>query len=118
MQSKRTGLAMAMVAFGLWGTLAGCSSSCRQWVTPSPRYFAGGGWEIDYVAPAAGTAYLVEQNSHALLLTKSLEAGEHLTLDPEPVEALVKRAKCGSGPANPALYFVPQGAEAETPAVK
>jgi hypothetical protein len=117
-KGKRVGLVMAAVAAELLGSLAGCSPSHRRWAIPNAQYFVGGGWEIDYTTPVTGTVYLVEQNSRTLLLTKSLQAGEHLAYDAPAMESLVKRAGHPSGQPMPALYFVPNEPTAKTPADK
>ena len=43
---------------------------------PAHRYLVGGGFEIEYVAPANGTAYWVEESTQMILETKSLNSGD------------------------------------------
>jgi hypothetical protein len=43
---------------------------------PGEEYLVGGGMMIDWEAPAAGTAYLVEKVSGKIIETRSLNAGD------------------------------------------
>ena len=43
---------------------------------PKHQYLVGGGFEIEYVAPANGTAYWVEESTQKILETKSLSSGD------------------------------------------
>jgi len=76
---------------------------------PHSRYLVGGGLSIEYIAPANGTAYWVEETTQRILETKSLNSGDKAEfggggVDPDSVkEALgidIKDAKF-------TLYFVP-----------
>jgi hypothetical protein len=103
-------------------TLPGCGSSMigptddfNSNGLPKQKYLVGGGLDVEWVAPQAGTAYLVEQNTRKIVVTKSLEAGERFEFSPgsaEPKEAKqifgVEMSKLKF-----MLYFVP--AEAAMP---
>ena len=43
---------------------------------PKHQYLVGGGFEIEYVAPANGTAYWVEESTQKILETKSVSSGD------------------------------------------
>ncbi|MCK4628888.1 MAG: hypothetical protein KAT56_07780, partial [Sedimentisphaerales bacterium] len=76
---------------------------------PKHQYLVGGGFEIEYVAPANGTAYWVEESTQKILETKSLNSGDKAefgggAMDPAQVKQLLgidlKDVKF-------MLYFVP-----------
>jgi len=66
---------MAAVAFGV--LVAGCTSSHL----PRNGKVVGGGLLIDWRAPTAGTAILVETVSDRIVVTESLEQGDLFTFD-------------------------------------
>jgi hypothetical protein len=66
---------MAVVAFGV--LVAGCTSSHL----PRNGKVVGGGLLIDWRAPTAGTAILVETVSDRIVVTQSMEAGDAFTFD-------------------------------------
>lgn len=96
-------------------SLAGCSAlsiSSKGPLTnsgiPHRRYLVGGGFSIEYIAPANGTAYWAEETTDKLLETKSLNSGDRAEfggdMDPDLVKQLlgidIKDAKF-------TFYFVP-----------
>jgi hypothetical protein len=106
---------VTVVSASMLLSLAGCfslSTSSEGPFTksgiPHSRYLVGGGFSIEYIAPANGTAYWVEETTEKLLQTKSLNSGDKADfgdgMDPDSVkQALgidVKDAKF-------TLYFVP-----------
>ena len=60
-------------------SLAGCSSltssSCdfNSKGLPNQKYFVGGGLDIQWRAPQPGTAYLVEEKTGRIVITKSID---------------------------------------------
>jgi hypothetical protein len=58
--------------------LGGCSTerSLQPDGLPGDEYLVGGGMMIDWEAPAAGTAYLVEKVSGKIIETRSLKPGD------------------------------------------
>ena len=66
---------MTVVAFGV--LVAGCTSSHL----PRNGKVVGGGLLIDWRAPTAGTAILVETVSDRIIVTESLEEGDLFTFD-------------------------------------
>ncbi len=46
---------------------------------PDDQYLVGGGLMIDWEAPAAGTAYLVEKSTGKIIETRSMEAGDNFS---------------------------------------
>ena len=66
---------MAAVAFGV--LVAGCTSSHL----PRNGKVVGGGLLIEWRAPSAGTAILVETVSDRIVVTESLEQGDIFTFD-------------------------------------
>ena len=79
---------------------------------PAARYQVGGGFEIDYTAPADGTVYVVDQTSKRILTMESLEEGDNFSFsffaygDEYSALGLVPSAKI-------ALYFVPVSTQPE-----
>ena len=92
--------------------LAGCSGLSTEGPLtkngiPHSRYLVGGGFSIEYVAPANGTVYWVEETTQKILQTKSVNSGdkaEFSGLDPDSVKQALgidfKDTKF-------TLYFVP-----------
>jgi len=62
---------LAMIAVGL--ALAGCTTSHL----PKRARLVGGGLDIRYSPPAAGTVILIERTSGRMVATKSLEGNGH-----------------------------------------
>jgi hypothetical protein len=94
-------------------SLAGCvspsSGKFRANSLPDERYLVGGGFSIEYVAPADGTVYWVEETTEKILQMKSVASGEKVEfgsegMDPEEVKKVLgielKDAKF-------TLYFIP-----------
>ncbi len=69
--------AVVLVAFGL--ALAGCSTPRQLQADglPDEQYLVGGGVMIDWKAPAAGVAYLVEKTTGKIIETRSMEAEDN-----------------------------------------
>jgi hypothetical protein len=63
------------------GLLAGCRTSppLQADGLPGEQYLVGGGMMIDWEAPEAGTAYLVEKTSGKIVETRSLAKGDSYT---------------------------------------
>ena len=115
MKSNYSILTIAYVSMLL--CLAGCSAlptssegAFTESGIPHSRYLVGGGFSIEYIAPANGTAYWVEETSGKILQTKSMNSGDKAefgggSLDPEQIkQALgidIKDTKF-------TLYFVPE----------
>jgi len=114
MKSNYSIVTIACVSMLLF--LAGCSTlstSSEGPFTkngiPHSRYLVGGGFSIEYTAPANGTAYWVEETTGKILETKSLNSGDKAEFggaspDPDSVKQVlgidIKDAKF-------TLYFVP-----------
>jgi hypothetical protein len=58
---------------------------------PNQKYLVGGGLQIEWVAPQKGTAYLVEETTGKIVMTKSLQPGD--TFEFSPGQADPKEAK-------------------------
>jgi hypothetical protein len=67
-----------MMILGLALLLGGCRSSGPfDWRgLPREHYYVGGGYDLDYTAPIAGTLYIVEKRTDKLIGTKSMAKGE------------------------------------------
>lgn len=96
--------------------VAGCGTVSTSSVfddngLPRDRYYVGGGFRLDFGAPAKGTAYVVEEISNQLIGTKSLENDERFEVDIDPREEDVhmRLKSIGVDPVNMklGLYFVP-----------
>jgi len=106
---RNTGAVLAVVLAAIW--LGGCSSVSRPIIMgsgiPEDKYLVGGGWEINYTAPADGTVCLVERSSYKLLETTTVEEGDtyEKSIDPhaDELEALGISPKT----AKFQLFFVP-----------
>ncbi|MEM6334621.1 MAG: hypothetical protein AAF823_14915 [Planctomycetota bacterium] len=76
---------------------------------PDDRYIVGGGFSIEYVARADGTAIWADQATERILATYSLEEGEPVEIAADPNDDAV-RAIFGNDleDARPMLYFLPE----------
>jgi hypothetical protein len=79
---------------------------------PAKEFLAGGGFQINYVAPSDGTAYWVEETTQKILETRSVKKGEPVefggSAEPESVKGVlgIEMAE-----ARFTFYFVPAKAE-------
>ena len=74
---------------------------------PKHQYLVGGGFVIEYVAPANGTAYWVEETTQKILETKSLSSGDKAEFkggDPEQIKQVLG---IDFADIKLTLYFVP-----------
>jgi hypothetical protein len=106
----------AMLAMGL--ALAGCTTSHL----PKGARLVGGGLDIRYSSPTAGTVILIERTSGRIVATKSLEGNGHeFHFSPNSFDngdvlaamfstALEKQGEVAHVPTNTffQLYFVPE----------
>lgn len=92
--------------------LAGCSALSEDPLTksgiPHSRYLVGGGFSIEYVAPANGTAYWVEETTEKILETKSVNSGDKVEFGGGVDFRLMEQALgIDMKDAKFTLYFVP-----------
>lgn len=105
----------AIISAGL--LVSGCATTgggaFRSDGVPAKEYYVGGGYQVYYSAPVAGTAYLVEESSGKLLVTESLRSGEMFTCDFDPTseesQSIFKTLGIEPAQAKLSLYFVPEG---------
>jgi len=109
---KQIGMALGLLAsLGL----AGCGVSPqtdRQFTPrgiPAREYLVGGGFHIDYTAPAEGTVYWVEETTAKILETRSVTDDENVEFKMD-VEAEALRQLLGIeiAKAKLSLYFIPR----------
>ncbi len=110
-RAGRHGLAFTSTTVLAGLLLTGCSSWQPQFDPngiPAARYRVGGGFEIDYRAPATGTAMVVEETSRRVWVTQSLDELETFSFRMEAGDpALHERLGPNAGQASFSLYFVP-----------
>jgi len=97
-------------------TLTGCASFTSNMGgdfnskgLPNQKYYVGGGLEIKWRSLQAGTAYLVEEKTGKLVMTKSIGVGEEFEFSPgsaEPAEA-EKYFGIEMSELKFSLYFIP-----------
>lgn len=84
---------------------------CAENGLPPGAHVVGGGVQIDWTVPQAGTVILVEKTTGRTVATKSVAAkGDSFTFDAsQEGDALVLKAAFGAIPSNAhfVLYFVP-----------
>jgi hypothetical protein len=99
--------------------VSGCSMSDRsafRWdAIPQDRYIVGGGWNIDFTAPASGTAVLVEMSTRRLIETKSMAEGDTYRQSFDPGQSELKDMGIEPKWARFQLYFVPAEAAKSCP---
>lgn len=107
---------LALVAL----TLAGCSGnrSLQAGGLPDDEYLVGGGMMIDWEAPAAGTAFLVEKTTGKIVETRSLEKGDRFSFSlasgPQ-LKAFEQAIGINFSEARLLLYFEPDAKKGSTP---
>lgn len=117
MTSGRNGIVVAAVA-GLMMAAAGCSTMGLQGGDlPRGAKVVGGGFLIDWEAPTAGTAYLVEKTTGKIVETRSLDEDDsydfEMSLDDTNVtETFQNTFGVSVRDAKLVLYFKPAGPEA------
>jgi len=76
---------------------------------PHSKYLVGGGFQMQYVAPTAGTALVVEESTSKILTTRTLDEGEmfDFEVDMEPGD-FITTLGISMPDARIALYFVPR----------
>ena len=117
---------VAMLALSIWG----CSSIGKLSAAKSPlgpdglprdEYLVGGGFQIDWVAPADGTAYLVMSGAEVnkLIQTEYLKEAEKFDFSmsvssPEEIEQIEKVLGAKMSEVRFSLYFVPSPQKEKT----
>lgn len=93
-------------------TVTGCNSSRPAFGPggiPRDAYLVGGGYQIRYVAPEPGVAYLVEAQKAILLGTESLSEGQAFEFFPNPeTEEVFHRIGVNLSEGQLFLYFIPE----------
>ena len=95
--------------------LAGCGSPMGQTGdfdgngVPHQKYLVGGGMQIEWTAPQPGTAYLVENHSEKILMTKSLDTDDEFEFSAGSAEPEDIKQAFGieMSELKLALYFIP-----------
>jgi|GEM_PF-1129960 len=112
---------MAVIA-GLTMLGAGCRTIAPALGTDLPRdaQIVGGGFQIDWIAPADGTVLLYERKAGKLVETKSLSEGDSYEFeidlsDEEATETFKKAFGIPVKDARLVLYFKPAPASVGTP---
>ncbi len=96
-------------ALSLAGCTSGLSSKFKNNGLPASRYLVGGGFSIEYVAPAVGTACWVEENTEKILETKSVVTGDKVEFGPVSMDSEEVKKVLGIelAEARFTLYFIP-----------
>lgn len=111
---------IGMFVFLVSMILAGCTSLTSDSMgdfnskgLPSPKYLVGGGLEIEWMATQAGTAYLVEEKTGKIIMTKSLEAEDEFEFSPGSIEPEETKKIFGveMSELKFSLYFIPAAKE-------
>jgi len=110
----------AVGAFLTLLVLTGCRTSPTLQADglPGEDYLVGGGMMIDWEAPAAGTAYLVEKASGKIVETRSLAKGDSYTFSVSSGGQAVEFERMLGvrfSEARFLLYFQPAGTTGPTP---
>jgi hypothetical protein len=109
-ESMRSAI-LLLLAVCVAAGVSGCSGmetiAFRSDGIPCDKYQVGGGWDIEYKAPAPGTVYLVEMNNRRLIETKSLDEGETYRQNIDPGESRLKDMGIEPSAARFWLYFIP-----------
>jgi hypothetical protein len=90
--------AAVVVAVGLMLIATGCTTlSQNQPETGLPRNLevVGGGLTINWIAPTAGTAYLVEKTSGKIIETRAMNEGDVFKFEVDPDQPTVFERSIG-----------------------
>ena len=93
--------------------LAGCTATHPNFTRrsiPLKSFLVGGGFTIQYIAPAEGIAYWVEETSQKILETQSMRLGDKAEFDGEP-EQLAEALGIPKEKVRLTLYFIPDSAK-------
>jgi len=105
-------LVSAMSAAVVALMVTGCNSSRSAFGPggiPKEAYLVGGGYQIRYVAPEPGVAYLVEAQKAILLGTESLSEGQAFEFFPNPdTEEVFNHIGVNLSEGQLFLYFIPE----------
>lgn len=123
MVCRRGGVSVGIaVTAALMMGMAGCSALGPLQGADLPRdaQIVGGGFRIDWVAPADGTVLLYERKSGKLLETESLSEGDSYDFeidlsDEEVTETFEKAFGVPVKDAKLLLYFKPARSQSQTP---
>ena len=72
------------------------------------EYFVGGGVDIDWRAPEAGTVYVIERGTGEIIVTRSIEEGETFFIGPEVLQLAREMTEKSNAELQLDLYFVPR----------
>ena len=114
MKMKSHYIIVAAACVSMLLCLAGCSSLSTSSECPftkngipHSRYLVGGGFSIEYIAPANGTAYWVEETTGKILQTKSLNAGDKAEFSGSDPDSVKQALGIDFKDTKFTLYFVP-----------
>lgn len=104
-----------IMMLGLGAMLAGCTTMQKDSISgvfttqglPDERYLVGGGFEIDFDAPCAGTAYLVDVSVGRYMKTEQLEENDSFSFPEYYVDEMIE-SEGGTGAHDYRLYFIPK----------
>ncbi len=100
---KRLATALLLTAL-----LAGCQTANKHANLTADDHIVGGGYAIEFTAPFAGTAILVDNSTGKYVATKSMEAGDDFEMSLDPSEEHVQQLLGEDlSSTNLILYFVP-----------
>jgi hypothetical protein len=102
-----------IMMLGLGLMLAGCTTMQKGTSDdlftdkglPNERYLVGGGFEIDFDAPCAGTAYLIDVSIGRYMKTEQLDANEPFSFPEYYVDEMME-SEGGAGTHDYRLYFI------------
>ena len=112
----RSKIGQIAVSSALLLGIAGCSSMdflSRRPLTasglPKKQYLVGGGMHIEYLAPADGRLYWVEETTQRILAMKSVKADQETEFGADDMAADAAKKKLGVDlkDARFSLYFIP-----------
>ena len=106
-------LIQGFIVWGLILAMAGCAATHPNFTrrsVPIKSFLVGGGFMIQYIAPAEGIAYWVEETSQKILETQSMRLGDKAEFDGEP-EDLADALGIPKEKVKLTLYFIPDSAK-------
>lgn len=94
--------------------LIGISTGCQTSRTmsnngvPSKNYLVGGGYNVDFTAPAKGIAYVVEETTQRVIQLKSMDRDDRFRAEIDNGEDSEKILGIKPSAARFTFYFVPE----------
>lgn len=107
---NKSALILTFAAILLIGISTGCQTSGTMSSNgvPAKKYLVGGGYNINFNAPAKGIGYVVEETTRRVIQLKSLDKDDRFKVEIECDDETEKVLGIKPSAARFTFYFVPE----------